>query len=49
MVEAQSKKKRTLDQYEVNYGKQFRPAVYLHKLLLSDYGPTKVWCLVAKQ
>ena len=51
IVEKQSMAKRTLGQYEVNYGKQFTPSVYIHKLLEEQYGAGKGqnWCLVAKQ
>ena len=46
-IQKQSTAKRTLDQFEVNYGRQFSPAVYIHKLLLDQYGQTKNWVLVA--
>ena len=49
VVEDQSARKRTLGQYEVNYGKQFNPAVYLHELKADQYGPTRNWLLVAEQ
>ena len=49
VVVEQSSRKRTLGQYEVNYGKQFNPAVYLHELNADQYGPTRNWLLVAQQ
>ena len=45
IVDAQSKAKRTLGQFEVRYD-GFSPAVYIHKLLPSDYA--RNWCLVKK-
>ena len=49
VVDAKSEAKRTRGLYEVNYGKQFRPAVYLHQLQPAEHGPTGNWCLVAKR
>ena len=49
VVEALSEAKRTRGQFEVNYGKRFKPSVYLHQLLPADHGPSGNWCLVAKQ
>ena len=49
VVEKQSTGKHTLGQYEVNYGKQFTPSVYIHQLLHQQHGATKNWCMVAKQ
>jgi hypothetical protein len=48
-VEKQSTAKRTLNQYEVNYGKQFKPSVYIHQLLKEQYGATNNWVLVTNQ
>ena len=49
IVTAQSTRKRTLWQYEVDYGRQFNPAVYLHELRADQYGPTRNWVLVEQQ
>ena len=45
-VKKLSTAKRTLGQFEVDYGKTFNPRVYFHKLLEADYGPDKTWCRV---
>ena len=47
IVEKQSTAKRTRGQFEVNYGKEFSPPVYIHQLNPSEYG--KHWVVVARE
>jgi hypothetical protein len=47
VVEKQSTAKRTRGAWEVNYGKEFSPPIYIHQLNASDYG--KNWVVVARQ
>ena len=48
-VDSVSTAKRTAGQYLVDYGKEFTPSVYIHKLLLEDYGVDGNWLHVGKQ
>jgi hypothetical protein len=47
VVDRQSTAKRTRGQFEVNYGKEFSPPVYIHELNPSEYGTN--WVVVTQE
>ena len=41
--------KRTHGQFEVDYGREFKPNnIYKHELKAADHGPNKTWCHVKR-
>ena len=47
VVEKQSTEKRTRGSWEVNYGKEFSPPVYIHELNPSEYSTN--WVVVTQE